>query len=70
METSIYEIQFQGQFVIEMTQKVNCCPIPGCYNKKESKTDIKNFERKINLKAFLNLKQKIKSTKTTIPSQI
>ena len=27
-------------------------PAPGYYNKKEIKTDIKNFERKIKLKSF------------------
>ena len=35
---------------------MNFCPTPGYYNKKEIKTDIKNFERKIELKSFFELK--------------
>ena len=36
----------------ELNKNLHFCPAPGYYNKKEIKTDIKNFERKIKLKSF------------------
>ena len=39
---------------------MNFCPTPGYYNKKGIKTDIKNFERKIKPKIFLELKNQHK----------
>ena len=46
------------------------CPIPGYYNQKEIKTDIKNFERKIKLKSFFELENQINLTKTIVHLQI
>ena len=45
-------------------------PMPGYYNKKEIKTDIKNFERKIKLKSFFELENQINLTKTMVHLQI
>ena len=42
------------------------CSTPGYYNKKEIKTDIKSFERKVKLIFFLNWKTKIKLTKEIV----
>ena len=52
---------------------MNFCPTPECYNKKEIKTDVKNFEKKIKLKSFFELKNQNKpnennSTPSDIPN--
>ena len=36
-----------------LNKNLHFCPAPGYYNKKEIKSDIKNFEREIKLKSFL-----------------
>lgn len=41
----------KNQFKV-LNKNLNFCPTPGSYIKKEIKTDIKNFERKIKLKAL------------------
>ena len=46
-----------------LKKNLNFCPTPGYYNKKEIKTDIKNFERKIKLKSFFELKNQNKLNK-------
>ena len=44
--------------------------MPGNHNKKEIKTDIRNFETKIELKSFFGWKTKINLTKTIVSLQI
>ena len=55
---SFTKIQFKV-----LHKNLNFCPTPGYYNKKEVKTDIKNFERKIKLKSFFELKKQDKPNK-------
>ena len=43
-----------------LNKHLNFCPTPGYYNRKKVKPDIKNFERKIKLKSFFELKKQDK----------
>ena len=43
-----------------LNKHLNFCLTPGYYNRKEVKPDIKNFERKIKLKSFFELKKQDK----------
>lgn len=52
----------KSQFKV-LNKNLNFCPDPGYYNKKEIKTVIKNFERKIKSKAFFELKERNKADK-------
>ena len=47
------------QFSI-LNKILNFCPMPGNHNKKEIKTDIRNFETKIELKSFFWLENQDK----------
>ena len=49
-----------------LNKNLNFCPTPGYYRKKEIKSDIKNFDRKIKLKAFFQLKERNKTDKNNI----
>ena len=51
-----------------LNKNLNFCPMPGYYNKKEIKTDIENFERKIKLKSFFELKNQNKSNENNSTS--
>ena len=53
-----------------LNKHLNFCPTPGYFNRKEVKTDIKNFERKIKLKSFFELKKQDKPNESNMSSDI
>ena len=50
-----------------LNKNLNFCPTSG-YNKKEIKTDMKNFEKKTKLKSFFELKTQNKLNKNNSAS--
>ena len=62
-QTFIYKKQFKVS-----NKNLNFCPKLGYYNKKENKTDRRNFERKIKLKRFFELKNQDKTNENNSTS--
>ena len=58
---------YKKQFKV-LNKNWNFCPKPGYYNKKEIKTDIKNFERENKTGTFFELKNKDKPNENNITS--